>query len=81
MEKKYVVSLDQGTTSSRAVLFDRNAGVVSHVNVNDKSCEGMYYSDRLFTVQFHPEACAGPLDSKYLFDEFIGKVAKYKKEA
>lgn len=60
---------------------DRNAGVVSHVNVNDKSCEGMYYSDKLFTVQFHPEACAGPLDSKYLFDEFVGKVAKYKKEA
>jgi len=24
-----------------------------------------------FTVQFHPEACAGPQDSQYLFDKFI----------
>jgi carbamoyl-phosphate synthase small subunit len=24
-----------------------------------------------FSVQFHPEACAGPLDTRYLFDRFI----------
>lgn len=27
-EKKYIVALDQGTTSSRAVLFDRNANII-----------------------------------------------------
>ena len=29
MEKKYVLALDQGTTSSRAILFDRNGGIVN----------------------------------------------------
>ena len=29
------------------------------------------YRKNIFTVQFHPEACAGPKDSEVLFDEFI----------
>ena len=29
MEKKYIVALDQGTTSSRAVVFDKNGDIVS----------------------------------------------------
>lgn len=46
-------------------------GTVSHINGNDKSCEGIVYkSCNAFTVQFHPEACGGPLDTQYLFDKF-----------
>ena len=42
------------------------------VNANDGTCEGIDYPDRrCFTVQFHPEACAGPKDTGYLFDRFI----------
>ena len=42
------------------------------INVNDGTNEGLKYTKKnIFTVQFHPEACAGPLDSDYLFDEFI----------
>ncbi len=43
-----------------------------YVNANDGSCEGMEYPGRrCFTVQFHPEACAGPQDMEFLFDRFI----------
>jgi carbamoyl-phosphate synthase small subunit len=42
------------------------------INVNDKTIEGVRYVDKnVFTVQFHPEACGGPQDSEFLFDEFI----------
>ena len=41
-------------------------------NVNDKTNEGLeYVGKNIFTVQFHPEACAGPQDTAYLFDRFI----------
>lgn len=52
--------------------LDESIGFVSHVNANDKSCEGIKYLNiPAFTVQFHPEASCGPLDTSYLFDEFI----------
>lgn len=42
------------------------------VNANDGTNEGYHYLGKnIFTVQFHPEACAGPQDSEFLFDEFI----------
>lgn len=41
-------------------------------NVNDGTIEGLeYINENIRTVQFHPEACAGPLDTNYLFDEFM----------
>ena len=45
---------------------------LSFVNANDGSCEGLDYPDLgCFTVQFHPEACAGPRDTGFLFDHFL----------
>ena len=41
-------------------------------NLNDQSIEGIRHKNKpIFSVQFHPEACAGPEDGEYLFDEFI----------
>lgn len=52
-------------------------GMVSHANGNDGSCEGITYAGgNAFTVQFHPEACAGPQDTHYLFDQFIGMMSR-----
>lgn len=46
-------------------------GKLSFVNVNDFTCEGVDYPDiNAMTVQFHPEACAGPKDMRGLFDVF-----------
>ncbi len=42
------------------------------INVNDGTNEGLeYIGKKIFTVQFHPEACPGPQDSAYLFDRFL----------
>ncbi|OUP07728.1 carbamoyl phosphate synthase small subunit [Anaeromassilibacillus sp. An200] len=42
------------------------------LNCNDGTCEGIVYRDApAFSVQFHPEACAGPHDTAYLFDDFL----------
>ena len=42
------------------------------INANDFSCEGLEYpAARCFTVQFHPEASAGPHDTGFLFDRFV----------
>ncbi|MET1005763.1 MAG: glutamine-hydrolyzing carbamoyl-phosphate synthase small subunit [Propionibacteriaceae bacterium] len=49
---------------------------VSHINLNDQVIEGLRLTDedgRLlsFSVQYHPEAAAGPHDASYLFDRFV----------
>ncbi len=45
---------------------------ISHVNVNDGTVEGLSYNKgNVFTVQFHPEASPGPMDTEYLFDRFL----------
>ena len=48
------------------------AGEVRWINANDRTCEGVDYPEwNAFSVQFHPEACAGPRDTSVLFDRFV----------
>jgi carbamoyl-phosphate synthase small subunit len=54
--------------------FDTPFGpaVVSHTCANDGTVEGVKLVDgRAFSVQYHPEAAAGPRDAEYLFDQFV----------
>ncbi len=45
---------------------------VTHVHLNDDSIAGIALKNRpVFSVQYHPEASAGPHDSRYLFDQFV----------
>ena len=59
----YVVDMDK---------LDPKVATPAFINVNDGTNEGLNYTGKkIFTVQFHPEACGGPKDTAYLFDEFI----------
>lgn len=69
-QRTYITSQNHGY----AVVSDSLRGVAeeSFVNANDGSCEGLTYRGLgCFTVQFHPEAAAGPHDTSFLFDRFL----------
>ena len=64
----YVVDMD---------TLDEKIARPAFVNVNDGTNEGLaYVGKNIFTVQFHPEACAGPKDSDFLFDRFMNMMKK-----
>jgi carbamoyl-phosphate synthase small subunit len=53
---------------------------VSHINLNDGTVEGLRHrSLPIFTIQYHSEASPGPLDSTYIFGEFLEMVKREKK--
>jgi carbamoyl-phosphate synthase small subunit len=68
--------IDEETTTPYGIA------TVSHVNLNDDCVEGLELKDaetgklKGFSVQYHPEAAAGPHDAAYLFDRFISLMAK-----
>ena len=72
------IALNDGSTINNVQIvvdvdkLDPAIATPAFVNVNDGTNEGLQYTGKnIFTVQFHPEACLGPLDSGYLFDRFM----------
>lgn len=66
----YITSQNHGYAVKNDCLPE--GAVQSFVNTNDGTCEGLTYTKiPAFSVQFHPEACSGPLDANFLFDEFV----------
>ena len=56
------------------------SGYVSHICLNDKVVEGLELIEApVFSVQYHPEAAAGPHDAQYLFDQFFNLMERNKK--
>ena len=54
---------------------------VSHVCLNDQVVEGLnLLGQKAFSVQYHPEAAAGPHDAAYLFDRFVRTMGAYSAE-
>ena len=53
--------------------------LITHEEINDKSIEGVRHRFfPAFSVQFHPDAAAGPHDASYLFDEFMEMIDAFK---
>jgi carbamoyl-phosphate synthase small subunit len=72
----FAVKLEQESADSPAG-FGRV--VVSHRGLNDQVVEGLECLDiPAFSVQYHPEAAAGPHDSHYLFDKFLNAIKESK---
>ncbi|MGJ8660603.1 MAG: glutamine amidotransferase-related protein, partial [Bacteroidota bacterium] len=52
---------------------------ITHIHLNDQTVAGIGFKNRaIFSVQYHPEASAGPHDSRYLFDQFIDNMKNHK---
>ena len=67
--RTYITSQNHGYAVDGGTV---KLGKVRFVNANDGTCEGIDYPEqRAFTVQFHPEACTGPKDTGFLFDQFV----------
>ena len=70
----YATSQNHGY-SVVANTIDTNVMNISMTHALDKSVEGIEFINRpVFSVQFHPEAGGGPLDTKFLFDKFVGSL-------
>ena len=67
----HITSQGHAYTVTRESI-DAKIAKIRFENVTDLSCEGLQYVDKpAMSVQFFPEASPGPLDARFLFNEFI----------
>jgi carbamoyl-phosphate synthase small subunit len=71
--KAYITSQNHGFAINNNTLT--KDWVPLFVNLNDNTNEGMKHKTKpFFSSQFHPEASGGPVDTEFLFDEFIENI-------
>lgn len=70
--KGEITSQNHGFVVSKNSVSLNDNVEMTHIHLNDDTLAGIELKDRkVFSVQYHPEASAGPHDSRYLFDQFI----------
>jgi carbamoyl-phosphate synthase small subunit len=74
------------TTQNHGYALDpsglRDGAVMSHVNLNDGTCEGLRHPDLpIVSIQYHSEAGPGPQENQYLFDRFIELIERERGRA
>ncbi|MDP4108849.1 MAG: carbamoyl phosphate synthase small subunit, partial [Bacillota bacterium] len=78
-DRTFITSQNHGYAVLPGSINQKEAEI-SHINLNDGTVEGLKFIKRpVFTVQFHPEGCPGPMDTQYLFKQFVGMMEKVKK--
>jgi carbamoyl-phosphate synthase small subunit len=77
--KGEITSQNHGFVISKRSVEQQERIEVTHIHLNDQTIAGIAIKNKpVFSVQYHPEASAGPHDSRYLFDQFIENINHYK---
>lgn len=77
--KGEITSQNHGFVITKESVDGNSEISVTHKHLNDDTIAGMELVGKpVFSVQYHPEASAGPHDSRYLFDQFIQLMKKHK---
>ncbi|MBK7128457.1 MAG: glutamine-hydrolyzing carbamoyl-phosphate synthase small subunit [Crocinitomicaceae bacterium] len=78
--KGEITSQNHGFMVTRESIAQNSDIELTHVHLNDDTVAGIRLkSKKVFSVQYHPEASAGPHDSRYLFDQFITNMSAFQK--
>lgn len=73
--KGEITSQNHGFVITRNSIENQEAVEITHVHLNDQTVAGIALKNKpVFSVQYHPEASAGPHDSRYLFDQFVASL-------
>lgn len=77
--KGEITSQNHGFVVSEESIKSNSEVELTHTHLNDGSVAGLRLKNKpVFCVQYHPEASAGPHDSRYLFDDFVNLMQKHK---
>jgi carbamoyl-phosphate synthase small subunit len=73
--KGEITSQNHGFVITKESIDAQTEIEITHVHLNDHTIAGIAMKNKpVFSVQYHPEASAGPHDSRYLFDQFINQL-------
>lgn len=76
--KAEITSQNHGFVVSRESADANDNIEVTHIHLNDETLAGIRVINKpVFSVQYHPEASAGPHDSRYLFDDFVAAIKEH----